>query len=165
MPAVRQEATQRWLADRQPSSSSWSLLWLDRRKLALAAQGSGRDRWQRGAEAQREGGGASSVRRRTLLAAPPRSPPLSPTLCPPPFLPPFSARAGAGAPGWAAQAQAAHLRRLQQPQQPGARWRRRRAGGRRGSDWEVCGTLQNSADGGAAAKAAARRSAQGSPPG
>lgn len=44
--------------------------------------GSGSLRWRRGAEAQGVGGGASSVRRGTLLAAPPRSPPLSPTLCP-----------------------------------------------------------------------------------
>lgn len=39
-------------------------------------------RWRLGTEAQGVGGGASSVRRRTLLAAPPRSPPLSPTQCP-----------------------------------------------------------------------------------
>lgn len=43
---------------------------------------SGSLQWRWGTEAQEVGGGASSVRRRTLLAAPPLSPPLSPTLCP-----------------------------------------------------------------------------------
>lgn len=82
----------------------------------------------------------------------------------PPFLPPFRAHAGAGAPAWSAEAQAALLLRLQQPSQPGARWRRRLAGGRAPrSGGELRGTLQNSADGGAAAKAATRTSAHGRP--